>query len=264
MTIPRHVPFALTALLFMVTQGQSQLGPQDSPGRRGGQGGDASRMYEFLFNGKEVVNRAELAPPLQKIFDRLADKLGVTNGELTRDQINSLGTTPKADRPQKTSPVSPVPSQPVPPASKGGRGFGNQTSANDLEARAGMRTGSPALTVATVPATNAVLVYHSHNLPKELPAWFGQLDTNHDAQIGLYEWKASGRPISEFQRMDRNNDGFLTVEEVLSYLAQTGQLNSNQGRGARSSGVAPSTSMAGSQRREVQPNRTGYAGQTGR
>jgi hypothetical protein len=62
----------------------------------------------------------------------------------------------------------------------------------------------------------------SDNLPKELPPWFKQLDTNHDAQIGLYEWKVSGRPLSEFQAMDRNNDGFLTVEEVLAYEAKMG------------------------------------------
>jgi hypothetical protein len=97
--------------------------------------------------------------------------------------------------------------------------------------------------VPTVPATNRPIVYHSHNLPKELPAWFAQLDTNHDAQIGLYEWKVSGRPIAEFLRMDRNNDGFLTVEEVLLYMAQTGQADSARGRGGQPGAVASSTSM---------------------
>jgi hypothetical protein len=61
------------------------------------------------------------------------------------------------------------------------------------------------------------IVYHTTNLPKELPSWFRELDTDQDAQIGLYEWKASKRPIEEFLQMDRNNDGFLTVEEVLYY-----------------------------------------------
>ena len=37
------------------------------------------------------------------------------------------------------------------------------------------------------------VVYRSSMLPKELPAWFRQLDTDQDAQIGLYEWKQSGR-----------------------------------------------------------------------
>src|SRR5262249_9632027 len=72
------------------------------------------------------------------------------------------------------------------------------------------------------------LVYHADNLPRELPSWFAELDTNHDAQIGLYEWKLSGRPLAEFQRMDRNNDGFLTVEEVLAYQAQETRTNSDR------------------------------------
>ncbi|HEV3261853.1 MAG TPA: EF-hand domain-containing protein, partial [Gemmataceae bacterium] len=59
------------------------------------------------------------------------------------------------------------------------------------------------------------VVYRSDNLPKGLPPWFAQLDTDKDAQIGLYEWKASGRSLDLFRTIDRNNDGFLTVEEVL-------------------------------------------------
>ena len=58
-------------------------------------------------------------------------------------------------------------------------------------------------------------VYRFGSLPKELPSWFSELDTDKDAQVGLYEWKVSGRPIEEFTKMDRNGDGFLTVDEVL-------------------------------------------------
>src|SRR5262249_60797924 len=93
----------------------------------------------------------------------------------------------------------------------------------------------------TEPAPNRAIFNHIHNLPKELPAWFAELDTNHDAQIGLYEWKVSGRPIAEFLRMDRNNDGFLTVEEVLLYMAQTGQLNAANSRAGRAGALASST-----------------------
>jgi Ca2+-binding EF-hand superfamily protein len=63
-------------------------------------------------------------------------------------------------------------------------------------------------------------VYRAANLPKELPAWFKEADADGDAQIGLYEWKAKGWDIAEFQKMDRNNDGFLTVDEVLHYQKQ--------------------------------------------
>src|SRR5262249_14969228 len=63
----------------------------------------------------------------------------------------------------------------------------------------------------------APVAYPVGELPKELPVWFTQLDTDGDAQIGLYEWKAAGRSIKEFQEIDRNGDGFLTVDEVLRY-----------------------------------------------
>jgi hypothetical protein len=64
------------------------------------------------------------------------------------------------------------------------------------------------------------LVYRVDKLPKELPPWFAQLDLDKDGQIGLYEWKTSGRPIQQFLDMDRNRDGFLTIAEVLFYEAQ--------------------------------------------
>jgi len=64
------------------------------------------------------------------------------------------------------------------------------------------------------------VVFRAGKLPKNLPPWFQQLDTDQDGQVGLYEWRAGNRPIDEFQAMDRNNDGFLTAEEVLAYEAK--------------------------------------------
>jgi hypothetical protein len=63
-------------------------------------------------------------------------------------------------------------------------------------------------------------VYRAGNLPAGLPPWFYQLDTDGDGQVGLYEWKKSGRPFEEFDRIDRNGDGFITVAEVKHYQAQ--------------------------------------------
>jgi len=62
-------------------------------------------------------------------------------------------------------------------------------------------------------------VYRVGHLPKELPPWFEQLDTDKDGQVGLYEWKKANPPrdINEFLAIDKNGDGFLTVEEVLRW-----------------------------------------------
>jgi hypothetical protein len=59
-------------------------------------------------------------------------------------------------------------------------------------------------------------IYRMSNLPKEL-AWMKDLDTDGDNQIGLYEWKNSGRPLQEFFDYDRNKDGFVTIEEAMFY-----------------------------------------------
>jgi hypothetical protein len=72
-------------------------------------------------------------------------------------------------------------------------------------------------------------VYKVGKLPKGLPQWFEPMDTDKDGQIGLYEWKASGRPVSEFLAIDANGDGFITVEEMLRY--QKSQPKQAGGRG---------------------------------
>lgn len=61
------------------------------------------------------------------------------------------------------------------------------------------------------------IVYRFGHLPKDLPKWYEELDKDKDGQVGLYEWKAAGREVSEFLAMDANGDGFVTVEEIFRY-----------------------------------------------
>jgi hypothetical protein len=62
------------------------------------------------------------------------------------------------------------------------------------------------------------VVYTGTQLPAGLPAWFAELDKDKDGQIGLYEWLGAKKPLSEFKAMDRNQDGFLTPDEVLFFI----------------------------------------------
>jgi len=62
-------------------------------------------------------------------------------------------------------------------------------------------------------------VARAGKLPPGLPDWFVKLDADGDGQIGLYEWKTSGRPLAEFADIDRNGDGLITPDEMLRYLA---------------------------------------------
>jgi EF hand domain-containing protein len=68
-------------------------------------------------------------------------------------------------------------------------------------------------------------VWRAGKLPKDLPAWFKSLDTDGDGQVSLFEWRSGGKSIEEFQRMDRNGDGFLTIAEVLYYHNGKNNLN---------------------------------------
>lgn len=81
------------------------------------------------------------------------------------------------------------------------------------------------------------VVYRAGQLPKELlgyAPWFQQFDTDNDGQIGLYEWKKiPGKALDEFRQLDRNNDGFLTVTEVL----RTVQVANADNGGASSPGM---------------------------
>lgn len=60
-------------------------------------------------------------------------------------------------------------------------------------------------------------VYRYGNLPKGIPSWFEQLDTDKDGQIGLYEWRTAKREVSEFVEMDLTGDGYLTSEEWIRH-----------------------------------------------
>lgn len=46
----------------------------------------------------------------------------------------------------------------------------------------------------------------------DLPAWFAQRDVNHDMQVAQSEWPAAA--LDEFQRLDSNHDGFVSVAEA--------------------------------------------------
>jgi Ca2+-binding EF-hand superfamily protein len=248
-------------------------------GGRGGGGGmrnmDPNELFNRFSNGKDVINRAELAPQQQFFFDRIAQRAGITGGTITREQfVNAMNQRRGGGGPGGA------------PAAGGGGGqgqgggggnadqlntwaegmfrrldqngdgllnndempeelrnerdkwdtnkdgfidlnefkayftarFQQRMQENAAAAQAWAGVTAPDATAPAEEEDKKPVVYRAGKLPKELPAWFQQLDTDSDGQIGLYEWKASGRPMKEFEQMDRNGDGFLTVEEVLYYM----------------------------------------------
>lgn len=75
------------------------------------------------------------------------------------------------------------------------------------------------------------VVYRAGNLPKDLPGWFAQTDSDKDGQVGLYEWKSQGRTVTEFVGMDANGDGFVTVEEMLRHQKAASKEPADAGNG---------------------------------
>jgi hypothetical protein len=217
------------------------------------------QLFDRMSGGKDVVNRATLDPNLQRMFDRFARRMGVTGETMTRQQFQAYVQQRAAARDSGTSgPAGGGPRGGVDAmaeamfrrldqngdgllnndempqslrverekwdANKDGfidlgeyRGY-FRARMEQVQAERSAARGSPAdePTQATEPKP---AVYRAGKLPPGIPDWFAQLDTDGDGQIGLYEWKNSGRPLREFEGMDRNGDGFLTIEEVMHAVA---------------------------------------------
>jgi hypothetical protein len=258
---------------------------RDGGGRRFG--GDPNQFFDRLSNGKDVINRSENTDPgMQMMFDRMAERLGVTNGQITRAQFTEMmrqrmqgraggpGGGPSGPAAASGNQGGPSPGNNAERISGWAEAMFRQLDQNgdgvlnndempealraerdkwdtdhnglidlnefkayfqariqqfqaDRNALGGQAFPAEALGLdpnvippPVVEEERKPVVYRIGKLPKELPAWFTQLDTDKDGQIGLYEWRAAGRPIAEFMKIDRNGDGFLTVEEVLRYVAQ--------------------------------------------
>jgi hypothetical protein len=231
---------------------------------------DPGMIFDQVANGRSSIAISEIPTrgrdpaqqqAQQERLQQWAAQNGITNGQLTRDQFMRYmeermaqfaamraqggggrgGLTPGAPPAPGTAPTVP-PGGGVPPT--------------DGTIPQGVPV--PPLEEEEKPPT-----YHRPGkLPKGLPDWFVRLDTDKDGQIGLYEWKEAGRSLEEFRKLDRNGDGFITVEEALhsvkgpgnSATASTG----GSGRGGddsaeessstRSASAAPASNSPGGDR----------------
>jgi len=55
------------------------------------------------------------------------------------------------------------------------------------------------------------------HLPKGLPEWFEEYDSNKDGQVALHEWRKGGESVESFSSYDLNGDGLITADELLRH-----------------------------------------------
>lgn len=283
---------------FGIGGGQPGEGGRGFGGMPGGGGGfDPNRLFDMMARGKDVVNRADLDPMMQGMFDRFARNMNLPNGQMTRQQFTEYMQQRMAGGgrggPGGGMQIN-IEGKPGGPGTFGGDPMANwadgmfrrydqngdgllnydempealraerekwdtnkdgfidlgeykvylQARIQQLQSERGAAMQGGQGSQQDDEEEQKPVVHRSGKLPKELPAWFAQMDTDGDAQVGLYEWKSSGRDLNEFMKMDRNGDGFLTVDEVLYYLAKNGGGESPGGFGG-SPGFASSPGFGG-------------------
>jgi hypothetical protein len=170
---------------------------------------DPIQFFNLLSKGKDFADRAELSGLQLSIFDRIAKRLGSRKSRITRAEFLAVHETRLAELSRARDGLTVAA-----PAGAQARGIHQPQ----------LPTNEPQLG-RTMPrlddkgdAVKRPVVYRAGKLPNGLPAWFAQFDTDGDGQIGLYEWVKGGRPVEQFRQMDRNDDGFLTIDEVLHFL----------------------------------------------
>ena len=146
-----------------------------------------SFLDRFDANKDGKISRGEVPEgDLRKALDRMADKYQLDPKKVyARSELEQiLGITPSA------SSDSAAPS---------GSGRGRSRSRSE-SAPSSSATGSSASSA------------RSYRALVDLPDDYGKYDKDGDGQVGLYEWPKNR--IAEFLALDKNGDGFLTVEEL--------------------------------------------------
>src|SRR5207245_5894787 len=85
-------------------------GGRGFPGGGGGRGfpgggfSDPNQFFNQMSGGKDVWLRTETVPQMQRLFDRIAAQVGVSNGQITRQQYMAYQDQRAAQRQQGTAP----------------------------------------------------------------------------------------------------------------------------------------------------------------
>ncbi len=162
---------------------------------------------DFLTEAQYLANPcAGRDPNAKDQFESFMQRNGITNGGLNREQFAQFLQERMAQRQAERAAANPGGENPADP---------NASAASDPNAATDDGEPPP-------PEDKRPTVYRVGNLPPGLPAWFATYDSDRDGQVGLYEWKAAGASVSDFQKIDLNGDGFITMDEAMRYQKSQG------------------------------------------
>lgn len=165
------------------------------PGASVAQAQLSSRFLDrFDVNKDGKISRAKLPEgTLRNMFDRMVTQYKLDPEKTyTREELDkALGLTPAASAPPPRSAGG---------AANSGRGGG----------RGGPQPGTSRTTFRG--SRDSSGSDRPYRPLVELPEEYRQYDKDGDGQVGLYEWPKNR--IDEFLRLDKNDDGFLTVDEL--------------------------------------------------
>ena len=77
----------MTALLLTAALALTPTAPPPADDKPQGLEANFARFFDMMAQGKDVVVRDQLLPKLQAMFDRIAQRMGITDGRMTRQQF---------------------------------------------------------------------------------------------------------------------------------------------------------------------------------
>jgi hypothetical protein len=187
-------------------------------------------MFDSVSNGRDVIYRSSLNDRQRTFFDQIIGGRGRANASpnsfISRNDFMNAMSSFRQPMNRPGSGSSPPPrfgtinsSQATPPTlpsnadrtNSSGQNTPRRSRASNVDLYMAMSAFSAPTSQADVPRPTML---RADQLQANVSAWFNRLDTDHDGQIGLYEWVDAGLNPAEFKMIDRNDDGLITPEEM--------------------------------------------------
>jgi EF hand len=168
-------------------------GPGGGPPGMGMGGFNPEMLFDRFANGKDVIRRADLDERGQRFFDRFAPMMGITNGELTREQFRQ--GMARGMQMMQSGQLPGGMTIGAPGAGAGGPGMDQQDRDRRTEQRFQQMDQNQ----------NGVLEFDE--MSDNLKAERDKYDLNHDGVIDLNEYKAYMQARRDSQSQSGENRG---------------------------------------------------------